>query len=103
MNKVKKFINAFKKAMKDEVQEIKELKITPEDEEQASKIANLAADAMMLYGIPVGGAGRVVMKKVIAYSLRDLKDGVKAPDKLIIIRVVNELKTEEKDLKVEEQ
>ena len=102
MDKFKKFINAFKKAMKDEVQEIKELKVTPEDEEQASKLANLAADAMMLYGIPVGGAGRVVMKKVIAYGLRDLKDGVKAPDKLIISRVVNELKVEEKDLKTEE-
>ena len=39
---------------------------------------------------------RAIMKKVIAYSLRDIKDGVNAPDKLIIRRVINELKEEEK-------
>lgn len=99
MNKIKKFINAFKKAMKDEVEEVKHLNVTQEDEEQATKIANLAADAMMMYGVPVGGVGRAVMKKVIAYSLRNLKDGVNAPDKLIIKRVINELKEESKDTK----
>lgn len=99
MNKIKKFINAFRKAMKDEVQEIKELKITPEDEKQATTIANIVSDAMALYGIPVGGAGRVIMRKVIAYSLRDLKDGIKTPENLILSRVVNELKEEEKLLK----
>lgn len=94
---IKRFFRAFHKAMKEETEEIKTLNITKEDEEQASKIANLAADAMMMYGVPVGGAGRAIMKKVIAYSLRDIKDGVNAPDKLIIKRVINELKEEEND------
>ena len=98
MNKIKKFFKAFREAMKDEIEEVKTLKVTKEDEEQASKIANLAADAMMMYGVPVGGVGRAVMKKVIAYSLRDIKDGVNAPDKLIIKRVINELKEESKDV-----
>jgi hypothetical protein len=93
---IKRFFRAFHKAMKEEIEEVKTLNITKEDEEQASKIANLAADAMMMYGVPVGGAGRAIMKKVIAYSLRDIKDGVNAPDKLIIKRVISELKEEEK-------
>lgn len=97
MNKITKIFHAIREAMKDEVEEVKNLKITPKDEEQATKIANLAADTMMMYGVPVGGVGRAVMKKVIAYSLRDLKDGIQAPDKLIIKRVINELKEEEKD------
>ena len=79
MGKIKKIFDAIKNAMKDEIEEVKHLNVTPEDEEQAAKIANLAADAMMMYGVPVGGVGRAVMKKVIAYSLRDLKDGINAP------------------------
>lgn len=94
---IKRFFRALKKAMKEEIEEVKTLNITKEDEEQASKIANLAADVMMMYGVPVGGVGRAVMKKVIAYSLRDIKDGVNTPDKLIIKRVMNELKEESKD------
>lgn len=95
---IKRFFRAFHKAMKQEIEEVVTLNITKEDEDQASKIANLAADAMMMYGVPVGGAGRAIMKKVIAYSLRDIKDGVNAPDKLIIRRVINELKEEQKDV-----
>lgn len=94
---IKRFFKAFHKAMQEEIEEVKTLNITKEDEEQATKIANLAADAMMMYGVPVGGVGRAVMKKVIAYGLRDIKDGVNAPDKLIIKRVINELREEEKD------
>lgn len=97
MNKFKRFFKAFHKAMQDEVEEVKTLVITPEDEEQAARIANLAADIMMAYGVPVGGVGRAIMKKAIAYGLRDIKDGIKAPDRLIVKRITNELKTEEKD------
>lgn len=96
MMNIKRFFRAFHKAVKEEIEEVVTLNITKEDEEQASKIANLTADTMMMYGVPVGGAGRAIMKKVIAYSLRDIKDGVNAPDKLIIRRVINELKEEEK-------
>ena len=95
---IKRFFRAFHKAMKQEIEEVVTLNITKEDEEQASKIAKLTADTMMMYGVPVGGAGRAIMKKVIAYSLRDIKDGVNAPDKLIIRRVINELKEEQKDV-----
>ena len=95
---IKRFFRAFHKAMKQEIEEVVTLNITKEDEEQASKIANLTADTMMMYGVPVGGAGRAIMKKVIAYSLRDIKDGVNAQDKLIIRRVINELKEEQKDV-----
>lgn len=94
---IKRFFRAFHKAMQEEIEEVKTLNITKEDEEQATKIANLAADVMMAYGVPVGGVGRAIMKKAIAYGLRDIKDGVKAPDKLIIKRILNELKEEEKD------
>lgn len=98
MMNIKRFFRAFHKAVKEEIEEVVTLNVTKEDEEQASKIANLTADTMMMYGVPVGGAGRAIMKKVIAYSLRDIKDGVNAPDKLIIRRVINELKEESKDV-----
>lgn len=98
MMNIKRFLRAFHKAVKEEIEEVVTLNVTKEDEEQASKIANLTADTMMMYGVPVGGAGRAIMKKVIAYSLRDIKDGVNAPDKLIIRRVINELKEESKDV-----
>jgi hypothetical protein len=95
---IEKFFKACHKAMKQEIEEVVTLNITKEDEEQASKIANLTADTMMMYGVPVGGVGRAIMKKVIAYSLRDIKDGVNTPDKLIIRRVINEIKEESKDV-----
>lgn len=98
MNKIKRFFKAFHEAMKDEVEEVKSLRVTEEDEQQASRVANLAADVMMAYGIPIGGCGRTIMKKAIAYGLRDIKDGVNAPDKLIINRIINELKEEGKDV-----
>lgn len=98
MNKIKKFFRAFREAMKDEIEEVKSLKVTEEDEQQASRVANLAADVMMAYGVPIGGAGRTIMKKAIAYGLRDIKDGVNAPDKLIINRILNELREESKDV-----
>lgn len=79
-------------AIKDEVKEIKELKPTEEDYAQGERIAVLATTAMTSMGIPMAVLGTKIMGKVFAYAIRDLKDGVEDNDKLIISRVIEELK-----------
>lgn len=94
---IKKFFKAFHKALEEEKAEVINLEVTEEDYAQASKVANIACDALMAYGIPVGSLGRKILTKAIAYGLRDIKDGVKSPDKLIFKRIINELRREDKE------
>lgn len=92
-----KLKNIFKinhRVVKGEIEEICQLNITQEDEEQAEQLAVLVAAGLAACGIPVGVLGQKIIARVLAYALRDLKDGVETPDKLIIKRVVNEIKAE---------
>lgn len=73
-----------------EVQELKELQITVEDEEQANNIANMLCAALANMGIPFAIALQPVAKRIIAYGIRDIKDGVEHPQRLIISRVIEE-------------
>lgn len=92
--KIKSIFRVNHRVVKGEVNEIIHLNITQEDEEQAQQLAVLVAAGLAACGIPVGVLGQKVIAKVLAYALRDLKDGVETPDKLIIKRVVNEIKIE---------
>lgn len=76
--------------IKAEVKEIKELNITDEDTTQASAIATTLCAALTAEGIPFAAALQPIATKVIAYGLRDVKDGVEHPQKLIIARVIEE-------------
>lgn len=93
-DKLKALFRVNKKVVKDEVHEITQLNITQEDEEQAQQLAVLVVAGLAACGIPVGVLGQKIIEKVLVYALRDLKDGVTEPDKLIIKRVVNEVKKE---------
>lgn len=92
---VKKLFKATRVAVKEEIKEIRELEPTDEDKEQASKLAALAAAAMVAGGLPVGVLATKVLERVLAYGIRDLKDGVADRNKLIIERVFTELRAEE--------
>ena len=88
-------INIFKaisRAFKAEAKEVKNLQVTPEDEEQAKQLAKLTRAALLAAGIPVPPLADIILERALAYGLRDLKDGVKDNDKLIIARVINEIK-----------
>ena len=92
--KLKSIFKVNHKVVKGELDEIVHLNITQEDEEQAQQLAVLVAAGLAACGIPVGVLGQKIIAKVLSYALRDLKDGVETPDKLIIKRVVNEIKAE---------
>lgn len=88
--KVKRFLNAVKQAFKAEMQEVKELKITEDDLDQAEKITGLMIATLGAYGVALLPL-KPVIKKVLAYGIRDIKDGVKTPNKLILVRIKEEL------------
>lgn len=94
IDKIKTVLRINKNVIKAEVQEVKELVITEEDKAQGKAAATLAVAALAACGVPLGALGQPVLEKVMPYIIRDAKDGVKSPDKLIIGRIVSEVKAE---------
>lgn len=94
LNPIKKIFRINHKVVKGEIEEIKNLKVSDEDKVQGKAIATLAVAALASCGIPLGAMGHSVLEKVLAYAIRDMKDGISTPDKLIIARVVKEFKEE---------
>ena len=88
-----KIFRINRNVIKGEVDEIVHLNITEEDEEQAQHLVILIAAGLAACGIPCGVLSQKIMARILAYALRDLKDGVEVHDKLIIGRVVNEIKS----------
>ncbi len=79
------------KALREEIKEVKSLTLTQEDLDQAEKIADILIQAVGQYGIALLPL-KPLIKKAIAYGLRDIKEGVKAPEKLLIKRIIKEFK-----------
>lgn len=94
MNRVRKFLKALGIAFKDEVEEIASIQPTDEDYQQGKVLATAAAAAMASMGCTPALLSTDIIAKVFAYGIRDIKEGVKSNDKLIAMRVVNELKKE---------
>ena len=96
---LKKFFKIGKKVIKDEVEEIRELKPTEEDYAQGERLANAAILAMSSFGLPYSILSREIMKKVFAYGIRDIRDGIQDNSKLIMRRVINEINAERQEEK----
>lgn len=94
--KFRRIPRAICKALKDEVQEIKGLVITEDDTKEAELITRLIVAVFNSYGVPVSEQLQIVFKTILKYGIRDIKDGCKTHDKLIIKRILNELNKEEK-------
>ena len=94
---LKKFFKIGKKVIKDEVEEIRELKPTEEDYTQGEQLANAAILAMSSFGLPYSILCKEIMKKVFAYGIRNIKDGVQDNSKLIMRRVIDEINAERKE------
>ena len=88
----KKILKALGVAIKEEVKEIKNLELTNEDKEQGDKVAVMVVAALAGVGVPMCALGQKAIARVLAYVIRDVKDGIECQDKLIIARVINELK-----------
>ena len=92
LEQLKKIGSIFVKVAKDEIDEIKNLKVTDEDKAQAEQLASIVHQVCLAYGIPISSSVQRIVAKCGAYVIRDAKDGVKAPEKLIIGRIINEVK-----------
>lgn len=88
----KKILKALGIAIKEEVKEIKNFELTNEDKEQGDKVAVIIVAALAGVGVPMCALGQKAIARVLAYVIRDVKDGIECQDKLIIARVINELK-----------
>lgn len=94
------FLKVFKigkNVVKGEVQEIVNLKPTEDDYKQGEQLATIAVGAMTAMGIPLPAIGVTIMGKAFAYGIRDIRDGVEEPDKLIIGRIIDEIKGEKNE------
>ena len=94
---LRKLFKISKKVIKDEVEEIKELKPTEEEYAQGEQRANAAILAMSSFGLPYSILSKEIMKKVFAYGLRDIRDGIQDNSKLIMRRVIDEINAERKE------
>lgn len=92
LEQLKKIGSIFVKVTKDEIDEIKNLKVTDEDKAQAEQLASIVHQVCLAYGIPISSSVQRIVAKCGAYVIRDAKDGIKAPEKLIIGRIINEVK-----------
>lgn len=91
---VKAIFRIHKNVIKKEFEEIQNLTPTEEDYAQGEKLAEAAVVAMGSMGLGYTVLGQRIMAKVFAYGIRDIKDGVEDNSKLIIGRVIEEIKNE---------
>lgn len=91
-NIFKNICRVVRNTIKGEVQEIKELVITDEDKKQGKQLASIVHSICLVYGIPISTSVQKVIAKAGAYVVRDVKDGAKSPEKLIIGRIIGEMK-----------
>lgn len=85
---------AVAEAVKDEIQEVKDLNLTEADKLLGDTIAGIAITVMTSYGIPCSDVQKQIISKAAAYAIRDFKEGCTNPDKLIVMRVCNKLREE---------
>lgn len=94
IDKIKSILRINHNVIHGEINEIMTLSLTDEDKAQGKAAAVIAVAALAACGVPLGTLGQPVLEKVLAYVIRDLKDGVETPNKLIIGRVIDEIKAE---------
>lgn len=92
---VKKILKSIGITIKDEVEEVRNLQVTEEDKSQAEFLESAVSVAAASVGIYYPTALRPIIKEVIAIALRDGKDGISSPSKLIISRLINNYKKSE--------
>lgn len=96
MSKFKRVLEGIKNVFIGEFNEIREIVPTEADKKQGEIMAELIRAALASFGIPSTSQMEDITSRVCAYAIRDLKDGAKEPSKLIIGRVITEIKERRK-------
>ena len=91
-DKITKIPKALFRAGKAEVDEVKGFVLTDEDTKRGQRVAAVVMAAFRAYGIPVTAEMSQIIEKASAYVIKDIVEGVKEKDNLIISRVINEFK-----------
>lgn len=78
--------------IKEEVKEVISLKPTEQDYDQGEKLAVIVTAVLAANGIPMSVNGTNIMGKALAFLVSDVKDGVDDTDKLLVGRIVSEIK-----------
>ena len=89
---IKKIFKSIGITIKDEAEEIRNLQITEEDKTQAEFLESAVSIAAASVGVYYPTVLRPIVKEAIAIALRDGKDGLSSPSKLIIGRLVKSYK-----------
>lgn len=92
---VKTIFRIHKNVIKGEIGEIQSLTPTEEDYKQGEAMADAAVAAMASVGLGYTVLGQQIIAKVFAYGIRDIKNGIEDNSKLIIGRVIEEIKNEQ--------
>lgn len=95
---IKRHFTITKNVVKGEATEIANLKPTEDDYSQGKRMAVVTIAVMASMGIPIAAAAEPVIAKVFAYGIRDLRDGIEDNNKLIISRVINEIKASKESM-----
>lgn len=89
---IKKIFKTIGITIKDEAEEIRNLQVTEEDKVQAEFLETAVSIAAASVGVYYPTVLRPIVKEAIAIALRDGKDGLSSPSKLIIGRLVKSYK-----------
>lgn len=101
IDKIKTIFRINHNVIQGEISELTNLSLSEEDKAQGKAAAVIAVAALAGCGVPLGTLGQPILEKVFAYVIRDVKDGVETPNKLIVGRIIEEIKRE-KELKTKE-
>lgn len=93
---IKKIFKSIGITIKDEAEEIRNLQVTEKDKAQAAFLESAVSVAAASVGVYYPNTLRPIVREAITIALRDGKDGISSPSKLIISRLVNNYK-EQKD------
>lgn len=91
-DKIIKIPKALFRAGKAEVDEVKGFVLTDKDTKRGQRVAAVVMAAFRAYGIPVTAEMSQIIEKASAYVIKDIIEGIKEKDNLIISRVINEFK-----------
>lgn len=92
MTIIKKILHIFGNVAKEEIKEIKDITPSEEQREKGRVVAVIAIAALSSMGIPIAGVAEPIIAKVFAYGIADLEAGIEDNEKLIVQRVLEELK-----------
>lgn len=90
--KLLSLVGAIHRANVAEIEEIKAIVPTQQDLDEAEALACLAVAAMSSLGVPAVVLQKAIIKKVFAYGIRDIKNGVKSPQDLLLSRIIKEVR-----------